>query len=40
MNNLGFSVVRQKGSHIFLRHPDGRAVNRPRQPRWEHHRYS
>ena len=23
---LGFEKIRQKGSHIFLRHPDGRAT--------------
>ncbi len=22
----GFALVRQKGSHVFLRHPDGRAT--------------
>lgn len=29
---LGFIVVRQKGSHIFYRHPDGRTTTVP------HHR--
>ncbi len=22
----GFAIVRQRGSHVFLRHPDGRAT--------------
>ena len=26
LNKLGFSPVRQKGSHIFFRHPDGRST--------------
>jgi predicted RNA binding protein YcfA (HicA-like mRNA interferase family) len=30
LQDLGFSVVRQKGSHIFLRHPDGRTATVPR----------
>jgi predicted RNA binding protein YcfA (HicA-like mRNA interferase family) len=29
---LGFEVVRQKGSHIFYRHPDGRTTTLPRHP--------
>jgi len=24
LNKLGFEVIRQKGSHLFLRHGDGR----------------
>jgi predicted RNA binding protein YcfA (HicA-like mRNA interferase family) len=24
LTNVGFVTVRQKGSHVFLRHPDGR----------------
>lgn len=24
LNKIGFVPVRQKGSHVFLRHPDGR----------------
>ena len=24
LENLGFEPIRQKGSHIFYRHPDGR----------------
>jgi len=23
---IGFQVVRQRGSHVFLRHPDGRTT--------------
>ena len=30
--NLGFERVRQKGSHVFYRHPDGRTTTLP------HHR--
>jgi len=30
--NLGFAVVRQKGSHVFYRHPDGRATTVPNYP--------
>jgi predicted RNA binding protein YcfA (HicA-like mRNA interferase family) len=30
--NLGFEKVRQKGSHVFYRHPDGRTTTLP------HHR--
>lgn len=26
MRHLGFSFVRQKGSHAYFRHPDGRAT--------------
>ncbi|MBU3933784.1 MAG: type II toxin-antitoxin system HicA family toxin [Candidatus Omnitrophica bacterium] len=26
LKNLGFKPVRQKGSHIFFRHPDGRTT--------------
>ncbi len=26
---LGFRVVRQKGSHVFYRHPDGRYTTLP-----------
>ena len=26
---LGFSPVRQKGSHVFYRHPDGRTTTIP-----------
>jgi len=26
---LGFQIVRQKGSHVFYRHPDGRTTTVP-----------
>ena len=26
LETLGFELVRQKGSHMFYRHPDGRAT--------------
>ena len=26
LNQLGFQVIRTKGSHHFLRHPDGRST--------------
>ena len=29
---LGFEVVRQKGSHVFFRHPDGRTTTVPNHP--------
>jgi predicted RNA binding protein YcfA (HicA-like mRNA interferase family) len=29
---LGFERVRQKGSHTFYRHPDGRATTIPNHP--------
>ncbi len=29
---LGFQAVRQKGSHVFYRHPDGRATTVPKHP--------
>ena len=30
--HLGFKVVRQKGSHLFYRHPDGRTTTLPNHP--------
>ena len=27
--NVGFERVRQKGSHVFYRHPDGRTTTMP-----------
>ena len=30
--SLGFQPVRQKGSHVFYRHPDGRTTTVPRHP--------
>ena len=29
---LGFEPVRQKGSHVFYRHPDGRTTTVPHHP--------
>jgi predicted RNA binding protein YcfA (HicA-like mRNA interferase family) len=29
---LGFGRVRQKGSHVFYRHPDGRTTSVPHHP--------
>ena len=29
---LGFEPVRQKGSHVFYRHPDGRTTTLPNHP--------
>lgn len=29
---LGFIRVRQKGSHVFFRHPDGRVTTVPNHP--------
>jgi predicted RNA binding protein YcfA (HicA-like mRNA interferase family) len=29
---LGFRAVRQKGSHVFYRHPDGRTTTVPNHP--------
>lgn len=26
---LGFTMIRQKGSHVFYRHPDGRTTTLP-----------
>lgn len=26
LGKIGFEIVRQKGSHAFLKHPDGRAT--------------
>jgi len=31
--SLGFQPVRQKGSHVFYRHPDGRTTTIPKHPR-------
>ena len=30
--SLGFKRVRQKGSHVFYRHPDGRTTTAPNHP--------
>ena len=29
LRRLGFTAVRQKGSHVFYRHPDGRTTTLP-----------
>lgn len=29
LRSLGFVAVRQKGSHVFYRHPDGRTTTLP-----------
>ena len=29
---LGFTVARQRGSHVFFRHPDGRTTTVPNHP--------
>lgn len=29
---MGFKPVRQKGSHVFYRHPDGRTTTVPNHP--------
>ena len=29
---LGFKRIRQKGSHVFYRHPDGRTTTIPHHP--------
>lgn len=31
LRRLGFEAVRQHGSHVFYRHPDGRSTTVPRQ---------
>ncbi len=32
LRHLGFEPVRQKGSHVFYRHPDGRTTTLPNHP--------
>ncbi len=32
LQKAGFVIIRQKGSHIFLRHPDGRTTVVPNHP--------
>ena len=32
LHNLGFDRVRQKGSHVFYRHPEGRTTTIPHHP--------
>ncbi|MCX6665401.1 MAG: type II toxin-antitoxin system HicA family toxin [Euryarchaeota archaeon] len=32
LQKIGFQKIRQEGSHIFLRHPDGRTTVVPNHP--------
>ena len=32
LENIGFIKVRQKGSHMFFKHPDGRSTIIPNHP--------
>jgi predicted RNA binding protein YcfA (HicA-like mRNA interferase family) len=32
LRDLGFQPIRQKGSHVFYRHPDGRTTTLPHHP--------
>lgn len=32
LEKLGFKIIRQKGSHVFLRHIDGRTTVVPNHP--------
>ena len=32
LSGLGFQKIRQKGSHVLYRHPDGRATTLPNHP--------
>jgi predicted RNA binding protein YcfA (HicA-like mRNA interferase family) len=32
LRRLGFEKTRQKGSHVFYRHPDGRTTTPPHHP--------
>lgn len=32
LRHLGFEAVRQKGAHVFYRHPDGRTTTVPNHP--------
>jgi len=32
LQKIGFRAIRQKGSHVFLRHPDGRTTIIPIHP--------
>lgn len=33
LKKLGFQFIRQEGSHMFFRHPDGRTTIVPNHPR-------
>ena len=32
LNRMGFEVIRQKGSHVYLKHKDGRSTVVPLHP--------
>lgn len=32
LDDMGFQIVRQKGSHVFFQHPDGRTTVVPNHP--------
>lgn len=32
LKKLGFEMIRQEGSHVFFRHPDGRTTIIPNHP--------
>ena len=32
LENIGFHLVRQEGSHMFFKHPDGRTTVVPNHP--------
>jgi predicted RNA binding protein YcfA (HicA-like mRNA interferase family) len=32
LRKLGFKPIRQRGSHVFYRHPDGRTTTLPSHP--------
>lgn len=32
LEKLGFQLIRQRGSHVFFRHPDGRTTTVPNHP--------
>ena len=32
LRSLGFEAARQRGSHVFYRHPDGRTTTAPNHP--------
>lgn len=35
LKKTGFELIRQKGSHMFFKHPDGRTTVVPRHPEEE-----
>ncbi len=32
LEKIGFELIRQKGSHMFFRHPDGKTTTVPNHP--------